>query len=441
MPTTTSLSQPVFAEPVYRDGSFSSDPAHFRIPHPSDAALYTELGNALKKNAVAFARSRGAPDDLYPLASALGAPGANAVAALAQAGRIVFHALGDTGASNEGKYRNELSVADHLVADCRAAKAADRPAFLFNLGDVVYDFGESRYYYDQFYEPYRHYPGPIFAIPGNHDSFVVPGTPAAAAPLKIFARNFCAPKPVITPEAGSLHRTAMTQPGVYFTLDAPFVRIIGLFSNALEDPGVISSEGGKWPKVPDHQLAFLAAQLQRIKKEKYAGAVLLAMHHPPFTYHAPPRNGAGAGGNHAGSTDMLREIDRICVEAGVYPHAVLSGHAHNYQRYTRAVTFGAANFQVPFVVSGSGGHNVTPVGAGAPPTIGQDVNHLDPKPAVTTTGLTLENFDDHHYGFLRVTVDAKTVRIVFQPVGATGATTSPPDAVTVDLATHRLVAS
>ena len=59
---------------------------------------------------------------------------------------------------------------------------------------------------------------------------------------------------MITPEAGSLHRTAMTQPGVYFTLDAPFVRIIGLFSNALEDPGVISSLGGKWPAVPDLQL-------------------------------------------------------------------------------------------------------------------------------------------------------------------------------------------
>src|SRR5262249_50414823 len=53
-------------------------------------------------------------------------------------------------------------------------------------------------------------------------------------PLITFQRNFCAEQPVITPEAGSLHRTAMTQPGVYFTLDAPFVRVIGLFSNALE---------------------------------------------------------------------------------------------------------------------------------------------------------------------------------------------------------------
>jgi hypothetical protein len=59
--------------------------------------------------------------------------------------------------------------------------------------------------------------------------------------------------------ATSLHRTAMIQPGVYFTLDAPFVRLIALFSNSLEDPGVISSEQGKWTAVPDFQLEYLAA--------------------------------------------------------------------------------------------------------------------------------------------------------------------------------------
>jgi hypothetical protein len=39
-------------------------------------------------------------------------------------------------------------------------------------------------------------------------------------------------------EAASLHRTAMTQPGVYFALDVPFVRVLGLFSNALADPAL-----------------------------------------------------------------------------------------------------------------------------------------------------------------------------------------------------------
>jgi hypothetical protein len=30
----------------------------------------------------------------------------------------------------------------------------------------------------------------------------------------------------------------MTQPGVYFALDVPFVRVLGLFSNALADPAL-----------------------------------------------------------------------------------------------------------------------------------------------------------------------------------------------------------
>ena len=150
---------------------------------------------------------------------------------------------------------------------------------------------------------------------------MTPGTPASQTPLTTFARNFCATQPVITPEARSLHRTAMTQPGVYFTLDAPFVRIIGLFSNALEDPGLISDDGKNWPSVPKFQLDYLTAQLKRIKDEKYSGAVLLAMHHPPFSY-APPKAAAGAGGNHSSSTAMLREIDTICKRRQYDPGAM-----------------------------------------------------------------------------------------------------------------------
>src|SRR5262249_18309432 len=157
-------------------------------------------------------------------------------------------------------------------------------------------------------DAFRNYPAPVFAIPGNHDSFVVPGTPNDEKPLSIFQRNFCAEHPVITTEARSLHRTAMTQPGVYFTLDAPFVRVIGLFSNALEDPGVISGEDGKWPEVGDYQLSFLSAQLKRIKSDNFKGAVLIAVHHPPYTYSPPPKK--GAGGNYSSSSLMLSEIDK-----------------------------------------------------------------------------------------------------------------------------------
>jgi len=414
------------------------------MPHPSDNQQYKDIRDLLKKDVVGFDPSRSKPGDLYTLQTALGAHGPEIIQRIKGARKIVFHAAGDTGASNAGKYGNEIRVADQLTSDCRTANAANRPAFFYHLGDIVYSFGESKYYYDQFYEPYRDYPGPIFAIPGNHDSFVIPNTPPNETPLSVFVRNFCATQPLVTPEAASLHRTAMTQAGVYFTLDAPFVRIIGLFSNALEDPGVISSEGTRWPDVPNFQLDYLTAQLQRIKTEKYTGAVLLAVHHPPFSYSPPPRTG-GARGNHGGSPDMLRQIDTICKAHGVYPHAFLSGHAHNYQRFTRTVRFGGKDLEVPFVVCGDAGHNVNRLvkgKRGQPPQEPQydaQVNYLDPKPAVQTRGLQLKHYDDLNYGYLRITVDKARLQIGFHQVGKGTIPQSRVDMVTVDLASHKIV--
>ena len=107
----------------------------------------------------------------------------------------------------------------------------------------------------------------------------------------------------------------MIQPGVYYTFEAPFVRILGVYSNILENPGVISStidpttSTAKFPNLSDVQLDYLTAALTRIKKEKFSGAVLLAVHHPPYAF-----------GKHTGSMVMLKEIDAICAQVGVWPH-------------------------------------------------------------------------------------------------------------------------
>jgi len=443
------LPQPLFGEPVFNEnGAPTPDPTTFRTTHDAnkDKQLYNQVQNLLTKDTVKFNTARGNPGDVFTLASALGSQGPADVQTIQKDGQIVFHATGDSGASSLGKLGHELSVADHLTNDFHTSTGADRPAFLFHLGDIVYNFGESQYYYDQFYEPFRNYAAPIFAVPGNHDSFMIPNTTAANAPLTTFTRNFCATSPALTPEAGSLHRTAMTQPGVYFTLDAPFVRIIGLFSNALEDPGLISSQKNqktKWPGVPDDQLAYLAAQLKNIKAQNYTGAVLIAVHHPPFSYAPPPKAGGG-GGTHIGNTLMLREVDTICQAQGVYPHAFLSGHAHNYQRYTRKLSFGGKNYSVPFIVAGDGGFNVKPIvySRGGvtppPPAPGAQVSYLDPNPAVKATGLTIEQSNQTNYGYLRIIVNSKQLRIEFHPVSNAGA---PPgiDTVKVDLASHTVV--
>src|ERR1035441_10741507 len=93
---------------------------------------------------------------------------AQAIADIQASGSLVFHSVGDTG----GIVRAEpqLSVADALGADLAGKTyASGLPAFFYHLGDVVYYFGQQQYYPEQFYDPYRNYAGPIFAIPGNHD--------------------------------------------------------------------------------------------------------------------------------------------------------------------------------------------------------------------------------------------------------------------------------
>jgi hypothetical protein len=444
---SSKLPQPIFHEPIFGEDGSLPDPTGFSTKHPSDNALYNQIGNLLKKAVVAVPKSRAAPNDMFSLAQAYGSHGPQIVKKITDAGKIVFHMFGDSGASNAGKYANELRVADQVTLDAASALDDVRTAFLFHLGDVVYNFGEAQYYYDQFYEPFRNYPAPIFAIPGNHDSFVVPGTKAGQMPLDTFQRNFCSKQNVITPEAGALHRTAMTQPGVYFTLDAPFVRIIGLFSNALEDPGVISNLDKKWPTVSNVQIDFLRAQLTRIKQEKFAGAVLIATHHPPFSY-SPPAKSGGGGGNHGCSSVMLQQIDTICHEVGVYPHAVFSAHAHNYQRYTRIMQFGGSEIDVPFIVCGDGGHNVNTLvrpQKGQPavePQAGADVMYLESKNKVAKVNhLLLAKYDDHNYGYLRIYVDKQYLKIGFHQVGVGSLAQSRYDMVTVRLADRHMVAN
>jgi len=239
----------------------------------------------------------------------------------------------------------------------------------------------------------------------------------------------------------------MTQPGVYFALDAPFVRVIAMFSNALEDPGVISNEDKKWPDtVTNIQLDFLRAQLQKIKHDRYDGAVILATHHPAFSYS--PQATKGGGGNHGCSAVMMEQIDKICTEIGVYPHAFLAGHAHNYQRYTRIMEFGGSEINVPFVVCGDGGHNVNRLvrpHKGEPaqePTSGSDVTNLDGGAAkMKVKHLILAKYDDENYGYLRIYVDKDYLKIGFHKVGVRSLAQSRYDMVTVRLRDHHMVAN
>jgi hypothetical protein len=394
--STSAAGQPVFAQPQP-----SPDPTGFKNP-------VTDQSDQELANVEAVPQPvGGAAEPILTLAQVYGSAGAAKTEAIEQAGQIVFHSVGDTG-SAEGPSTQSL-VADKMVSDFTEANSADIPSFFYHLGDVVYYFGEATYYYDQFYEPYRSYPTPIVGIPGNHDGVVYAADPAPT--LAAFLANFCAPSFAPAPDAGGLARTTMIQPGVYFTFDAPFVRILGVYSNVLEDPGVISGEDGTYPTLDSRQIDFLQTALARVKSENYAGAVIIAVHHPPFT----------GGSTHGGSPLMLQDIDNACQAAGVWPHAVFSGHSHNYQRFTRTVN----GLQIPYLVAGCGGHA---------PLEKMSGTYRTPFPIDST--LTLESYDDSDYGYLRVVVNATTLSIEFHPEGDGGTTKTPDDVVTVTLANH-----
>lgn len=320
------------------------------------------------------------------------------VAQITSTGSMVFHCVGDTGGIKEPS--KQFAVADTMVSDLGGKTYQNgKPAFFYHLGDVVYYLGQEQYYYDQFYDPYRDYDGPIFAIPGNHDGMVSPSIKGLKS-LGGFMENFCTATPAHNPEAQGVFRTTMTQPGVYFTLDAPFVKIIGLYSNTSEGAtqGVISGK-----IVGSAQLTFLQQQLQTAAQQRKSGdhrALIIAVHHPPFT----------GSKNHAPSSNVLTDLDAACKTAGIMPDIVLSGHAHLYERYTRYV----GGNQIPFIVAGMGGYfNLS----GVKPT----KNGTKPKPPVTTQDtkgnkLVLNQYNDTSFGYLRLSVSATTLKCTFVTV-------------------------
>jgi Calcineurin-like phosphoesterase len=367
---------------------------------------------------------------ILPLANVLSQATVNAISAT---GELVIHCVGDTGGIERAE--PQLAVADAMTADLAGKTWANgQPAFFYHLGDVVYFFGQETYYPEQFYEPYRNYPGPIFAIPGNHDGFMFKGEPAGYS-CEAFVDNFCTAAPA--QGAPGFDRTTMTQPGVYFTLDAPFVRIIGLYSNAGETVGSLGNS-----TIGTAQLTFLTSELKRYASDRKADtknknpqALVIAVHHPPFT----------GSSQHMPSAAMLKAMDTCCTQAGVWPDMVLSGHAHLYERYTRIMK--SSGRQIPYIVSGNGGYydlsGLKKNAQGKKPVAGQQ---QESDGAGNT--ITLDSYSDTQFGFLRITFNASSIAVQSVAVNTSARTdtTVPPttsiiDSFTLNLASHTVSAA
>lgn len=306
------------------------------------------------------------------------------VAEIETAGEVRFHALGDSGVGNAHEAEQ---VSDEMAGDYTPTGGGLNPAFLFHLGDVIYGNGKEAHYTDRFFRPYRHYPGKIIGIPGNHDGEVRSAEDQPS--LSGFQSNFCMPQPGV-PEAASsvgIYREMAAQPGVYWMLEAPLVRIIGLYSNLLENPGYL--QGKNNGRVDTSQLDWLKQTLTSINQSTSRKALVIATHHPPYS-----------SGGHSGSREMSDDITTICTQAGVLPDLFLSAHAHNYQRYTRVL----GGKKITYIVAGTGGMPPQPL----PDASGQasDVGHE------VTYDAALKSL-----GYLFVTITKMEIRTEFWPLG------------------------
>jgi len=122
------------------------------------------------------------------------------------------------------------------------------------------------------------------------------------------------------------------------------------------------------------------------------------------------------------------DLDAISRRVGVWPHAVLSGHAHNYQLYKRTIE----GIEIPYVVAGNGGFANLLQMRGVP-------SKLPWKLPLDRDDVRLIGYDDQHFGYLRITVDDKRLHIEYQPVSGDTAAVGGVYEVTVDLKSHRLV--
>ncbi len=314
------------------------------------------------------------------------------------AGKLVFHCVGDVGGVN-GTAAQE-SIAAAMEDQLKDAAESSRPAFFYILGDVVYYNGQQRLYKTEFYEPYQYYQASIFAIPGNHDgdNHVKKGdTPDTEPSLYGFFENFCD----TSPRYASPYRMSMTQPYPYWTLEAPFVTIVGLYSNV---------EGSLDARGRSDQQHFLETQMKSADPNK---KLVIAVHHPCYSLDSA----------HGGTPDILNALDRAATASGRIPDAVLSGHVHNYQRFSRVIN----KRKVPYIVAGAGGY------ANDTRSLHKLQKTLQGKPAPIKTTLpdvTLESYQDSEPGFLRITVDKKRLLFEYFTVPFAGGAVALYDSVT-----------
>lgn len=265
---------------------------------------------------------------------------------------LTFAVVGDSGGINDPS--RQAAVARAL--------AGEKIDFVYHVGDVVYFNGDAAQYGPQFYEPYAHVVAPFVGIPGNHDGDTTDDP--SRQPLDTFMANFCAHAAALPSGLEEYGRDVQTQPWCDWTLELQGATIVGLYSN-------VPSGGHLYPS----QVQWLQSEVAAASR---AIPLVVALHHPPYSVDA----------HHGGSKAMGSALDAAFSAARRFPELVLSGHVHDYQRFTRT----SAGVGTSYVVLGNSGyHNLHRLAPGA-----QAGTELAP-------GVTFEDGDDSSFGYLLVT--------------------------------------
>ena len=272
---------------------------------------------------------------------------------------LTFFVVGDHGGISDPTPQNAVTL---------AMEAQPPPAFVYSVGDVVYFNADSAQWTPQFYEAYAHLAVPFLSIPGNHDGDTTDDP--SRKPLDTWMANFCAAAAAPPPGNEEYGRDVQTQPYCDWTLECGAVTIIGIYSNV--------PSGGH---LEQSQVDWLSGELKAADPNL---PLIVTLHHPPYSIDA----------HHGGSQRMGTGLDSAFKASGRLPQLVISGHVHDYQRFTRS----DLAQPIPYVVIGNSGyHNLHKLAPGANPG-----EQLAP-------GVNFEYGDDSEYGFLKLTVDGNKI--------------------------------
>jgi hypothetical protein len=224
-------------------------------------------------------------------------------------------------------------------------KIGEGTSFLVALSDVIYPIGDVNDYVDKFARPYGAYPGPVYAVPGNHDWYdglggymrIFCGAERPAATdlpghgFKARLRDRLWRKPSVL-AADTISRCcelrrplsgAPTLPGPYWTMETGSVRFVGIDTGI---KGNIDGEQGDWLR-----------EVSRGSKPK----ILLTG--KPLIVNNGRDPGIVADRDFT-VDDVVRDPENNYV-------AAIGGDIHNYQRYPAPV----GDRTIQYVVSGGGG--------------------------------------------------------------------------------------